>query len=423
MKDGVKVDCCPPTVSVTMSAASLSARVTYGGVLEKSNSSFYDGVVHMVVQKFCVVCETPLSTSHGLPNSQLCNSPICKFNYRNYLTANRPSCKACGRVMQISRTVPGFFSICSKTECQALSPSIRSQHASFCVICGVFIRTQIAGVARHVCASPFCQEWDSNNRAAELQTKRAISFQKRRSELESLAREQALDLLPVLRQDSSLTTIVLPFLEHNLKPSSSERRQRVEAGFLEIALAAYASKEETDTFESTPDLAQTEHSDTQEHLPLSSNNDRLEKRFTRLNGSACSTCGGRCCNLGGDRAFLSIEQFREIFRSRPDTTPIAVVAEYMARIPDESFENSCIFHGIQGCNLAREQRSIICNRYLCGSLELLREHVNQGASKFILAATNLRDEDDPKLMVLRIKIADDHDERILQSAASDKCDG
>ncbi len=213
---------------------------------------------------------------------------------------------------------------------------------------------------------------------------------------------------------------MLPYLEHNLKPSSPERRQRVEAGFLDIAVAAFASKAEADTVVSTTDVAERDPPVQEEKLPSSTNDDHREERFARLNGAACSTCGGRCCNLGGDRAFLSIEQFREIFRSRPDATPESIVAEYMAKIPDESFENSCIFHGIHGCNLAREQRSIICNRYLCGSLELLKEHVDEGASKFILAATNLRDEDDPELKVLRIKIADEHAEQKLQIASSDK---
>lgn len=374
----------------------------------------------MVVQRACVVCETPLNASDGLPSSQLCNSPICKFNYRNHLTARRPCCKACGRAMQINSTAPGFISICSRAECLSWSPSIRSQHASFCRICGVFLRNQGAGNARQVCASPFCQEWDSNIRAAESQTQRAISFKKRLGDLEGLVHERALDLLPELRKDASLITIVLPYLEHNLKPSSPERRQRVEAGFLEIAVAAFASKEEIDTFESTPDLAQPELSDPEEPLQSSINDDQREKRFSRLNGLACSACGGRCCNLGGDSAFLSIEKFREIFRSRPEATPEVVVSEYMARIPGESFDESCIFHSIHGCSLAREQRSIICNRYLCSSLELMREHVNEGSSRFILAATNLRDEDDPERKVLRIQIADDHEKQILQSSTTDK---
>lgn len=91
------------------------------------------------------------------------------------------------------------------------------------------------------------------------------------------------------------------------------------------------------------------------------------------------------------------------------------MAEYMARIPEESFEYSCIFHGLKGCSLTREQRSSTCNTYLCSSLELLRNHVCENASEFLLAATNLRDENDPELKVYRIKIVEDDNERMLES--------
>ena len=116
-----------------------------------------------------------------------------------------------------------------------------------------------------------------------------------------------------------------------------------------------------------------------------------------------------------------MDKFREIFRERPDATPEGIVAEYMARIPEESFEKSCIFHGQNGCSLTRVQRSDTCNNYLCSSLELLRNHVWENTSNFLLAATNLRDEDDPERKVYRIKIVGDDHERMLESAPNLEC--
>ena len=180
---------------------------------------------------------------------------------------------------------------------------------------------------------------------AETQRLRAAVFMKRRSELEEIAQVRAKVLLPELSQDTHSQgthsqgalrkTIVLPYLEHNLKPSTPERRQTVEAGFLEIAIVAYASKEA----HSLQLGCNNDQSDAELSAPAESSlepaTDALfDQRFARLNGSACATCGGRCCQLGGDHAFLKVDKFQEIFRERPDATPVGIVAEYMARIPE-----------------------------------------------------------------------------------------
>lgn len=297
---------------------------------------------------------------------------------------------------------------------------MRNPLAVFCSICGIFLPNQSFGSTPHLCKSQFCRDLEFRDSAAEIQKIRELNRAKRLKELESLARERAQHLRPELREKDSLKIIVLPFLEHNLKPPSIERKQRVEAGFLEVAFTAYASEQrlnpqsETNNGESLTDLPdQTSLTHT--------NDEQLENRFARLSGSACGTCGGRCCIQGGDRAFLNIEKFLEIFRSRPEATPEGVVAEYMDRIPGESFEGSCIFHGINGCSLAREQRTGICNRYLCPSLIVLRRDcVGERSSKYVLAATNLIDVEDPELKVFRIKIADELEETMLESAANDR---
>ncbi|MEQ1827870.1 MAG: hypothetical protein ABL921_18055 [Pirellula sp.] len=256
---------------------------------------------------------------------------------------------------------------------------------------------------------------------AETQKIRAIAFATRLSELEELAQKRAMVLLPELSKDTLRKTIVLPYLAHDLKPSTPERRQRVQAGFLESALAAFASKEQSSPQpEPNPDQSDAELSDVDPPFLAPEFDEQLEQRFARLNGSACATCGGRCCKLGGDHAFLRVDKFREIFRERPDATPDNIVAEYMARIPVESFEYSCIFHGLNGCSLTREQRSATCNNYLCSSLELLRNYVCENASNFLMAATNLRDEEIPEPKVYRIKIVDEQHERMLESSTNDR---
>ncbi len=375
----------------------------------------------MVIHKNCVVCDSLLSMDGGT-RSQLCSSPNCALKYRNHLKSKLPCCRACGRPTGNYKTAPGFLSICARSECQTKATAIRSPHASFCRICGIYLSNHGESDTQHVCQSPFCQRWDSSNRMADSQVRRATTFLKRRSELEELAQERAKILLPELSQDTLRKTIVLPYLEHNLNPSTPERRRSVEAGFLAIAFEAYALNEDSSPkTETNPDQSDAELSAPAPSSLTPITDDSFDQRFARLNGFACATCGGRCCQLGCDHAFLRVEKFLEIFRERPDATPEGIVAEYMGRIPEESFEYSCIFHGRNGCSLTREQRSDTCNNYLCSSLELLRDHVFENKSEFLLAATNLRDEDDPEPKVYRIKMVDDHHERMLESAPNLEC--
>ena len=46
----------------------------------------------------------------------------------------------------------------------------------------------------------------------------------------------------------------------------------------------------------------------------------------------------------------------------------AVLQLYVDRVPEVGYEDSCIFHGKQGCTLDRSLRSDVCNNYFCGGL-------------------------------------------------------
>ena len=302
-----------------------------------------------------------------------------------------------------------------------MSLPITNPSAAFCVICGVFLPNRVVGRMAQICPSLFCREWELSNSVAELHKARELNLVKRRNELEALVCERAQQLQPKLSEEVSLKIVVLPFLPHNLKPPSIERMHTVETGFLEIALAAYASEDrlqpQSETGNGEP---KTDQSHPDRTLLEQAIDERRDRRFASMSGSACGTCGGQCCNQGGDHAFLDNKKFLEIFRGRPEATPEGIVAEYMDRIPEESFENSCIFHRIDGCSLSREQRSGICNRYLCPSLLSLRDGVRADSSRFLFAATNLRDLDDPEPKVFRIKLADDEEISVLESAPNDR---
>src|SRR5258707_1007284 len=46
-----------------------------------------------------------------------------------------------------------------------------------------------------------------------------------------------------------------------------------------------------------------------------------------------------------------------------------VLRLYVERVPEVGYQNSCIFHGKQGCTLDRSLRSDVCNSYFCGGLQ------------------------------------------------------
>ena len=286
---------------------------------------------------------------------------------------------------------------------------MKGLQAVFCRICGIHLNNRKVVVTENICQSPFCRRLDANNVAAAKAREHAKALDQRREDLAEIVRERSLSVQPERSQVHSLKIVVLPYLEHKLMAPSMERRRQVAENFLKLASSAFAlNSESASQPESVSNSAESESEQANETA-----SDARDKRFAKMSGTACSTCGGKCCNLGGDTAFLSTDKFREVLRNRPTSSPEEIVAEYVDHIPFETFQDSCIFHGPTGCGLNRELRSLTCNTYLCVSLNELREGIDENVSNFLLAATNFRDVNDPKLKVLRLTYTNDDAERIL----------
>jgi hypothetical protein len=84
--------------------------------------------------------------------------------------------------------------------------------------------------------------------------------------------------------------------------------------------------------------------------------------------AACGVCGGRCCWQGDTHAFLTPRDLAAKFAQAPPASPAAAVAAYMERLPERSYEGSCVFHARDGCALPRRMRSDVCNGYRCPGL-------------------------------------------------------
>jgi hypothetical protein len=93
-----------------------------------------------------------------------------------------------------------------------------------------------------------------------------------------------------------------------------------------------------------------------------------------LGGHLCALCRGRCCRLGlRGNAFLAAEQLRDWLALQPGAGWTDAVDHYLGFVGAEHLEQSCLFHGAQGCTLPRERRSAICNSFACDTLAHLRD--------------------------------------------------
>jgi hypothetical protein len=89
----------------------------------------------------------------------------------------------------------------------------------------------------------------------------------------------------------------------------------------------------------------------------------------RLGASLCGFCAGRCCRHGAIRnAFISDEVLRRWLAEHPGSRADDAVAQYMALLPRRHVEDSCAYHGREGCTLPRALRADICNRFACEPL-------------------------------------------------------
>ena len=133
--------------------------------------------------------------------------------------------------------------------------------------------------------------------------------------------------------------------------------------------------------------------------PISTTDGAGESPVSQLLGRACGTCRGMCCRKAGDKnAYLAADSI-QLYRARnPGASTDEIVAAYMSRIPDETYEGSCVFHGRDGCVLPRQLRSEMCNWYLCDSLIELSRSValEDRATVFAVA---MRDREVDRLAV------------------------
>ena len=102
---------------------------------------------------------------------------------------------------------------------------------------------------------------------------------------------------------------------------------------------------------------------------------------TPLEGRLCGLCGGGCCTMGGDRAYVTADTMRRVMRLHPQWSAADVVQAYLDRVAPRTERHSCINHGDGGCTLPRELRSDTCNDFACAALSTLQQQADGAARR------------------------------------------
>lgn len=198
---------------------------------------------------------------------------------------------------------------------------------------------------RGVCDDPVCrEEWLGRRRAeaeARVEDERQLTarLERRRAEAAQAAGLADPDRYPVYR---------LPANARRLTHLPQHRRQRFADRLYKLITQAVLPP--------APD----------EEAPDPSDPEVLPAAVPGII-SACTLCRGNCCLVGSDHAHLRVWDIRRYMAEHPEKRPRHVFADFMERLGERTYEDSCVFHGEQGCRLG-EMRGNICRKHFCNGL-------------------------------------------------------
>lgn len=176
---------------------------------------------------------------------------------------------------------------------------------------------------------------------------------------------------------------VVPFLDVPLRPLTDERREAFLAHLDACIEAAFA----------LPPGERPPRSDLEPPDDPDYSRRRAEVADEgRALDASCAACRGMCCMQGGQtHAFLTAGTIDFVRHQHPGIVPEEVRALYAERLPAESAERSCVFHGPLGCTLPRDVRADICNYWQCRARMALRERLQETGADRAIAIALARD--------------------------------
>lgn len=345
------------------------------------------------VSNICVIC----GGLSQLP-SRVCNSAICQARYRNHLQQGGRVCVVCGCPVHQPQNID--LATCTSVECQRHARGQFALHTPSCPICGIHVAW--ANQLNGSCDEPYCREQATIQRAA----KRAQHLLDKREKLEALAvatyRSAQASEPSAQPIGAEPIPIVVPANLRHLTSPPPERVAILRDYLRKLANAVVVEANDLETSVQNR-FAATGDRESAEALEA----EQADTHYDTLVGQACSTCLGFCCFAGREHAFLKHSDISRTMHDKQLTDVESIVDDFLSYIPEQSVENSCLFHGAGGCGMPRRMRSDMCNTTLCPSLvNLFQKSVGQSLSQpYLFAATNLEDdlEHEPKVFQIKLR--------------------
>ena len=258
----------------------------------------------------CWICQAPIPSNHA--GDKLCGRRECAWDYR-LLQQRQKLCRVCGRPLSLAE-LPAR--LCATLDCQ---------------------RAGLADFSRQV--------------AERKQARTKALIEQEIAQATQLHQQLMSDF--GFSKPEAFPLVVVPAFTAKLV-NLPQRRRRAFRDHVTALIAQSAEPAKTPSARNR----QNESSP----VPEPASNVRA------VLGMACSCCKGRCCESGGDHAYLDVETLRRYRTAHPEQRPRDVLAAYLDRLGPRTYEGSCIFHQGDGCALSRDMRAEICNRHYCKAL-------------------------------------------------------
>ncbi len=312
----------------------------------------------------CVICEnSPLI----IPECRTCQAISCRLEYQQWLLNRKPVCAVCGRRLE---TAFATSPVCSRSECSirwnSLGKADSVSPMARCSSCGVYTIHQSGTVC--LCNDPGCRLVQSMAARAERQRIENEMFREMTVTAEAirdrLARENGEP------EKSRYAVALIPHISETMALPNNETIAMFCENLDELIRAAiHDPAKESDWPERTRELP-----------------DPAKKSELPVLGQACAACRGKCCREGSHHAYLGVGNIRDYRTKHPEASGEDIKLAYWSHLPPLSLTGSCVFHTDQGCNLPREMRSEVCNRYICRSLRAIRASFEANAEGFFIVS-------------------------------------
>ena len=247
-----------------------------------------------------------------------------------------------------------------------------------CPFCNAPLDIHQAALGR-TCGATECEKKKAARLSREhidrLAERRQLFFRKCDQHLRTLMAEGH------LHQPEDWELAVVPRNNVSVKPQNPDRRQEFLSNLQAVAEAVFAEIE-SESIPELPEISEDQGSD--------------------FIIQACTTCKGKCCSKGETHAFLNPVVIHRWFARNPGATVADCLNVYEARLPEDSYEDSCVFQGSLGCVLPRDLRSSICNFWLCDDLELACDSFRKSSPATTVYASGMFGG------VINIRIIDHH---------------